>query len=224
MAGGGRGARRLPTSGRPRRVLAALVLTALAGCATSGYTYIANQNLGAYLRVPADYEVFDTEQVLGEALADLPRDQAEALLERQWVVAFDAGEEPEPDRFVSQLTAPAGELSGLARVRVLNNRERLAYSLESLGNELISEQQAAQLGNRLRVLDVQEVSQEDADGLKLTFSVEAAKGTFVFDQLGFIDDHHRKVFVLALGCSSSCYEANRDAIAEIIESWTIEER
>jgi hypothetical protein len=215
---------RLPLTRPLRRALLGLALLGLAGCASSGYTYIANDGLGTYFRVPSDYEVFDTEQVLAPALEGLPEGQAEAVLAQQWAVAFDGGDDPAPDRFLSQLLAPADAVAGYARVRTLSAEERLTYSLQSLRNELLRREQEAQLGDRLKVLDVQEIEQEGGDGLKLTFSVDGPGGTFVFDQLGLVDDRTSRVFLLALGCSAACYDDNRDAIAAIAESWTIEER
>lgn len=213
-----------PRAGRrPLYVLVVGVLV-LAGCATSGYTYVANEDLGAYFRVPDTYEVYSSEQVLEEVVSDLPDEQADAVMSRMWAVAFDASDDPTVDRFLRQISEPAEELAGYARVRTLDNEQRLAYSLQSLRSELIPEQQMALLGDRLEVRDISEIRQEAGQGLKLTFSVDMPAGTLVFDQVGLVDDGTNRVYVLALGCSSECYEANRETIADITESWTIEER
>lgn len=206
------------------RGLVALGLLVLTGCATSGYTYVANDDLGAYFRVPDDYQVFPADEVLASALGELPAEEADAVLAREWAVAFDASDEPAVDRFISQIADPSDELAGYARVRTLNAQERLSYSMESLRTELIPAQQFEMLGDRLELRDVTEVRQEAGQGLKLTFAVEMPTGTLVFDQVGLVDDDTSRVYLLAMGCSSACYDANRDAIADISESWTIEER
>jgi hypothetical protein len=207
-----------------RGVLTALGVALLGACATSGYTYVANDDLGAYFRVPDTYQVYDNDEVMEPLLADVSEDVAAAVREQQWVVAFDANEEPAVDRFVAQITDPSEAVAGYARVRTLGQEERLSYSLQSLRNELIPADQAAALGERLEVLNVEEVSQDGARGLKLTFSVQVSDGTLVFDQMSLVDDATSRVYLLALGCSSACYDASRDDIAAITESWTIEER
>lgn len=192
--------------------------------ATSGYTYMANQDLGAYFRVPDDFEVFAADEVMESVLGELPDDEAEAILAREWAVAFDASDDPAVDRFITQISDPSEELAGYARVRTLTGEERLRYSLQSLRTEIIQEEQFELLGDRLQLRDVSEVSQDGGQGLKLTFALDMPGGTFVFDQVGLVDDRTSRVYLLAMGCSSDCYDANADAIADISESWTIEER
>jgi hypothetical protein len=205
---------------------AAIVLAAvgLVGCMTSGYTYVANDDLGTYFRVPADFTVYDPDEVLEPMLADRPDVDLDAVLEQRWAVAFDGNEEPVVDRFLGQIRDPSEALAGYAQVRLLSPQERLGYSLQSLRSELISADQVQRLGDRLEVLDVQEHSEDGGEGLKLTFAVNLPDGRLVFDQMAVVDDETSRVFLLALGCSSDCYENNRDTINDIIESWTIEER
>ena len=210
--------------GRIAHGLVALGLLVVTGCVTSGYTYVANDDLGAYFRVPDDYEVFAAAEVMESALGEMPDDEAEAVMAREWAVAFDASDDPAVDRFVTQIADPSEQLAGYARVRTLGMEERLTYSLQSLRTELIPAQQIEALGERLAVRDIVEVSQDGGQGLKLTFALDMPSGTFVFDQVGLVDDATSRVYLLAMGCSSDCYEANRDAIADISESWTIEER
>jgi hypothetical protein len=202
-------------------VPAALGLTA---CATSGYTYVANEDLGTYFRVPSDFRVYNPNEVLEPLLAERPDVEPEQVLAQRWAVAFDGSEDPSVDRFLGQITDPSDELAGYAQVRTLPTEERLSYSLQSLRNELISADQIQRLGNRLQIIDVQEHSEDGGDGLKLTFGVNLPDGRLVFDQVAVVDDDTSRVYLLALGCSSDCYEANRDTIDAIEESWTIEER
>jgi hypothetical protein len=215
---------RRPRGGRTARVLVALGLAALTACTTSGYTYVANDDLGTYFRVPEDFEVFAADEVMASVLGEMPDDEAEAILAREWAVAFDASDEPAVDRFITQITDPSEELAGYARVRTLGAEERLSYSLQSLRTELIPAQQFEVLGDRLELRDIAEISQDGGQGLKLTFALDMPAGTLVFDQVGLVDDRTSRVYLLAMGCSSDCYDANRDAIADISESWTIEER
>lgn len=185
---------------------------------------MANDELGAYFRVPAGYEVFGADEVLRPVLDRNPAADAETLLAQQWAVAFDSGDEPSVDRFLTQLAAPADEVAGYARVRSLPARERETFSLQSLRTELITATQLQQLGDRVELLDSQELSQAGGRGVRMTVSVQGPSGTLVFEQMTVVDDATRRVYLLAVGCSADCYEANREDIAAITESWTIEER
>jgi len=212
---------------RPRSAFAAVLggaVLALSGCVTSGYTYVANDDLGTYFKVPDDYTVFDSEQVMEQATEDLQVDVAEGLAADQWAVAFDANADPQIDAFLEQLSAPSDQLTGYARVRNLPPEQRFTYALESLRTELLPEAQFERLGEDLQILSVEELSQDGGDGLRVVFSIDTGDRGLVIDQLGLVDHQTRRVHLLALGCSAECYEASRDEIATIVESWTIEER
>ena len=203
--------------------LALCVLLTVSGCVGSGYTYVAEQELGVYFRVPDRFTVFDAEEIRESVARDMPAETAAQLQAQQWTVSFDASERPRVDAFVTQADKPADSLAGFARVRALDEQERLDYSLSSLRDELLPSAQLQQQG-RLRVLDAEEVSQDGGQGLHVAFALELADGTLVIDQTALVDPATRRVYLLALGCSSRCYEASRDEIAAIRESWTIEER
>lgn len=203
--------------------LALCVLLTVSGCVGSGYTYVAEEELGVYFRVPDRFTVFDAKEIQESVAADMPAETVAQLQARQWTVSFDASERPRVDAFVTQADKPADSLAGFARVRALDEQERLDHSLSSLRDELLPSAQLQQQG-RLRVLDAEEVSQDGGQGLHVAFALELADGTLIIDQTALVDPATRRVYLLALGCSSRCYEASRDEIAAIRESWTIEER
>jgi hypothetical protein len=203
--------------------LALCVLLTVSGCVGSGYTYVAEEQLGVYFRVPDRFTVFDAKEIQESVVRDMPAETAAQLQAQQWTVSFDARERPRVDAFVTQADKPADSLAGFARVRALDEQERLDHSLSSLRDELLPSAQLQEQG-RLRVLDAEEVSQDGGQGLHVAFALELADGTLIIDQTALVDPATRRVYLLALGCSSRCYEASRDEIAAIRESWTIEER
>jgi hypothetical protein len=203
--------------------LALCVLLTVSGCVGSGYTYVAEEQLGVYFRVPDRFTVFGAEEIRESVAGDMPAETVAQLQAQQWTVSFDASERPRVDAFVTQADKPADSLAGFARVRALDEQERLDYSLSSLRDELLPSAQLQEQG-RLRVLDAEEVSQDGGQGLHVAFALDLADGTLIIDQTALVDPATRRVYLLALGCSSRCYEASRDEIAAIRESWTIEER
>ena len=199
------------------------VLFAFPGCAGSGYTYVVEEELGVYFRVPDQYTVFSADEVREVAARDVPAEAADQMQAQQWAVSFDASNEPRVDAFATQVGEPSDALAGFARVRTLNDQERLGHSLNSLRNELVPAERLEQEGG-LRVLGAEEINQAGGQGLHLTFALDVGAGTVIIDQTSMVDRATRRVYLLALGCSSSCYEASRDEIAAIRGSWTIEER
>lgn len=204
--------------------LALCVALPLLGCGGSGYTYVAEEELGVYFRVPEQFTVFGADDMLEVVAGDAPAESAAQLEAQQWAVSFDASDNPRADAFLTQVDRPADSLAGFVRVRSLDEQERLGYSLSSLRNELVPSDQLQQQGDRLQIVGAEEISQEGGQGLHMTFALELADGTLVVDQTALVDPATRRVYLLALGCSSSCYEAARDEIAAIRGSWTIEER
>lgn len=211
---------------RLAKALAGVALGALllSGCMSSGYTYVTNQDLGAYFRVPSNYAVYGADEVLGQATNGMPEETAAQIREQQWAVAFDSDDEPTVDRFLSQLGGPADEPAGYARVRTLGVEERLSYSLQSLRSELLPFDELQQLGQEVSIVELDELHQDAGHGLRVVFSLELDGGTLVFEQLALIDDTASRVYLLALGCSADCFDTHRDEIASITGSWTIEER
>lgn len=199
------------------------VLFVLPSCAGSGHTYVVHEELGVYFRVPEQYTVFSADEVREVAAGDVPAEEADQLQAQQWAVSFDSSDDPRVDAFATQVGRPTDSLAGFARVRTLNDQERLGHSLNSLRNELVPAEQLEQEGG-LRVLGAEEVNQPGGQGLHMTFALDAGAGTVIIDQTSMVDRATRRVYLLALGCSSRCYEASKDEIAAIRGSWTIEER
>jgi hypothetical protein len=204
-------------------VVAMCGLFALSGCAGSGYTYVVEEELGVYFRVPEQFTVFSADEVREVAAGDVPTDQAGQVQAQQWAVSFDASDDPRVDAFTTQVGSPSEALAGFARVRTLNDQERLGHSLNSLRNELVPAEQLEQQGG-FRILSAEEVNQAGGQGLHMVFTLDVGGGAVIVDQTSLVDTATRRVYLLALGCSSSCYESSKDDIEAIRGSWTIEER
>lgn len=198
------------------------------GCASSGYTYVANTDDGAYFKVPGDWHVFDADEVHERRTAEVTPERAERMRTAQWAIAFDADPEPTLDHVFVE---PSDHPVGYARVRDLDGQERDQFSLASLRNEFLPLDRISQQdADRVEPLEVEEIGsgevggEEGLRGVRLVFNIRAASGAVLtYQQASFVDADTEKVYLIALGCTADCYEDNRRAIEEVARSWTIKE-
>jgi len=203
-----------------RRLPALVVLAAvLAACGGSGYAYVANRREGVFFKVPDEWRVFETDELL----------DAEAAAGR-WVRGFDAAAVPDPDRvFVVQSTTPRG----FAEVRALSASERQRVSLTTLratgfgateeGEPIDPLLYAEQNPDELRILDYEELVLDDARGVRLRIRATDRDGTVVIlDQRVLVDDATSTRFLFTIGCTDECWEAHGDQMEEVLESWTLQ--
>jgi hypothetical protein len=168
-----------------RRLLALVTaVVALASCGGSGYDYVANRKEGVFFKVPDDWRVFETDELL---------EPEEAV--GSWVRGFDAAAVPSPERvFAVGSSTPRG----FAEVRVLSQAERQQTSLTSLralgfgtdddGDPLDPFVFAEENPDKLRILDYDELVVDGARGIRLRFSAVGADGVeFTLDQTVLVD-------------------------------------
>jgi hypothetical protein len=203
----------------------ALVGLVVVGCQPSPYTYVRNSEDGAYVRFPSDWHLFNPEEVLGRQAEQggLTPGLAEQLAQRQWAVAFDADPQPTLDHLFVE---PNGHVIGLMRVRRLSEEERDQFSIASLRNEFIDVDEIllTDQGRIEPLLSEDLTTPEGLRGLRLRFNIGSPSGeVFTYDQTAYVDAATEKVYLLALGCTVECFEAQRSEIERITESWTIRE-
>lgn len=202
------------------RVIAlAAVLVVAAGCAGSGYTYHSNRDEKLYFKVPDDWTVFDTEDLLPETGGDAGGG---------WVRGFAGGNRPSPDA-VRAITH--SEPRGYVEIIPLDVMERDELSLATLrstnfGTDPLLFAQENPDGP-LEILDYHDIVLDAGPhGVRIQVAItpEDGRGTAIIDQTVLVDKATTKRYVLSIGCSVECWDAHHDEIEEVIESWTLEEK
>lgn len=205
--------------------LVALLGLMLAACQPSGFTYVRNNEDGAYVKFPSAWHYFGDEALLewqAEA-AGLTPGRAEELSELQWAVAFDADPEPSLDHFFNESNSHP---IGLMQVRRLDPDERDQFSLASLRNQFIPfDTIAASDAGRIELISVEELTTPDGlRGLRMKYTVRfATGGVFTYDQTAYVDAATQKVYLLAVGCTVECFPKHSAEIERVAASWTIKE-
>jgi len=194
-------------------------------CGGSGYSYLANKKEKLYFKVPDEWTVFDTRDILEGAEAP----------KGTWVRGFVAGDAPTID---SVFTIGGNEPRGYVEVHALASQERDTLNLmtlrgtnfgadESTGEPIdpIAYEQDHPDGP-LHVIgyDDNVVLKKGPHGVRIRVAITptSADTPAIVDQTVLVDKATTKRYVLSIGCSAKCFDANEKVIKEVIDSWTLE--
>ena len=208
---------------------AALALGALASCADSGYTYVQNTEAKVYFKVPEDWKLYQE----GDLLADeVDEEDLEALSDQVWLRGFDGAGSPSPEHV---LAFDAKEPRGLAEVRAISPDEKDSLSLASMrqtgfGQDPETGQPIdpiayaeANPDGPIEVLAYEElVLDGGARGVRLSARIEG-ESTVVFDRITMVDAATEQRYSFTVGCLAACWDEHEDVLAEIADSWTLED-
>jgi len=203
-----------------RAILVAAAATLLAaGCAGSGYTYQANKKEQLYFKLPDDWTVFDTNDLL-------PETQGESS--GGWVRGFAGGTRPTPDavRAIAHT-----EPRGYVEVQKLSVMERDGLSLATLrgtnfGTDPLQFAQDNPDGP-LEILDYDDVVLDGGPHgvhIRVAITPEGEDVTAIIDQTVLVDKATTTRYVLSIGCNSACWDEHHGEIEEVIKSWTLDQK
>lgn len=194
----------------------------LGACGGSKYHYVKSTSDRTFMRVPADWTLFDEDDLLRSS--DESPEAKEQFKELTWSVAFDASPEPSLDHILTVSDHP----TGLTQVRTLLPTQRDTFSLSDLRSVLLrfdplSEE--AQQAGEVEVVETKEVERDGGlRGSELLLNLKTPEGeTVKWRQIALVDAGLTKVHVLALSCDVDCYSANEKVIDNIIDSWKVKE-
>jgi hypothetical protein len=202
---------------------AVVVAVGVGACGGSGYQFVQNDDLGVYAKVPGDWKVYDEQDLFPED-SDT---QLERRREAMWVRTFDGSDDPSAEAS----TSPGdGDPTGIVQVRALDPDEREQVNLSALrglGNPQADPVAAARANVPVQVL-VDEPVEFDGGyhGVHTVFAVTPEDGNdlVVTDRTVLLDAVSSTMFVFQVACTEDCYlETHKDEIAEIVDSWTIQE-
>jgi hypothetical protein len=192
-------------------------------CGGSGYQFVQNEDLGVYAKLPGDWEIYDER--------DLFPDDSKSELERRaqamWVRTFDGSDDPSPEAS----TSPGGsDPTGVVQVRTLTRDEREQINLSALrglGNPQADPVAAARANVPVQVLIDEPVEFDGGfHGVHTVFAVSPQEGgdLVVTDRTVLLDSAGTTMFAFQVACAEDCYlETHKDEIADIVDSWTIQE-
>lgn len=222
-------------------MLLALVLAS--ACSKSEFRYVSNGAIGTYLKVPAGWEVYDQDDLVGAEvdaarLANQPTSLIDVLVNRQfqWRMAFDGDPKPSVDHTLNLAEEPVVEVS----VRALDRDERDQVSLAALRNvivnydEMKSQAQSSTSGSGMglsgqssktfRPIDEEELNLPDGvRGVRLRYVLrpDASSPFYAFDQTTLVDAKAERLYVLLIRSGEAQFLRHNQLFTEIAESFTV---
>lgn len=206
-----------------------------AGCGGSGYQYVENEDLGVFARLPEDWAVYDTEELLSEinagdaAMSDAAMERAQ---DRLWFRGFDASDRPSAE---GSMDIGAHEPRGFVHIRALSREERDTINVSGLrayvlGVDPLAASSAEMPLGGPTAENVEVITDEPAEfdggyhGNHNVFAVSQGNEVAIVDQTALLNSANSTLYLFVVSCDEECYfETNSDDIAEIVESWTIDE-
>lgn len=185
------------------------VIALAAGCASSGYQYVENDDSTVFIKVPESWDVV-SEGAINFAITpddDIQPIPGEFVL--AWRATFDAAP--------ASRTGSYDYVQGYAEVQPVDRRMQESVRADLFFPELTTTPEA-----------VQEVRHDlvtvgDVSGHRMAWTQPASDGsTVVSDRLVLVDSLSSKVYSVQFTCTVGCYNANLEQIDEVMRTFTVE--
>jgi hypothetical protein len=191
------------------------------------YQYVSHRSgtgTATYFKVPSGWTLFDQRQLLEAANGPLTSQQVSDLTGQNWSETFSGS----PHASASESNSIGGGFpTGYVEVRRLSAQEQDGFSLASLRTEVLPSDplQASSSGSPFVVLQYSTLSRPGGlRGSSLVVDIKSSTGKVdTLDQVALVDGATQWVYLLAVGCSASCFGANRSVINQVVNSWTVRE-
>jgi hypothetical protein len=192
-----------------RSTLLAMLLVAAFGvaCQGSGFQYVSDSDSSTFFKLPEKWKLYKE---------DVPS------VYTTYFIAFDGAPKPSPDHLLS---ADADHPFGLAQVRVLTDKQKATWSLQTMRNfdlpldQLVDQERAEVIAENDEL-----VLEGGVRGIRIIYNLHQDEGTMTINQTSLVDPTTRVFYQFIVGCEARCYTSNQDTIDEIVNSWTVEER
>jgi hypothetical protein len=214
--------------GAHRALLAALAATiaVAAACGDPDAVYIENDKAGVFVQLPDGWKTFDV------VARDPSKDPSVFVEGGQWRVAFDGSTQPR--RANLETPVPAAPVGYVQAVPFERDRGAAYTSYEALRSTLFVDSAGEpvdvldptareRLSGDIEVTDYDELYSETHYGVRVTVTATQAEEQLRITNLVFIDAGARRLHMLRIQCSASCYEAYAEDIQGVLDSWTLKE-
>jgi hypothetical protein len=188
----------------------------LAACGGSDYRYVNNSSDNVFFKVPKDYELFRIQDADPEGRPAPPAGQGQ----QPWHVVFDSSPEPSeanaddsnPDHVVGQaLVIPLNADQG----DQLSSKDLRSFFLGSDPLDL------AETDPNVEIVAFEPISFDGFRGSRVLLNYKQGDKWTTYDQTSFLDASASRAYLFDVRCESTCFEDNRDAIRQIVNSWQV---
>jgi hypothetical protein len=209
-----------------RRGVAGLAALALGGLATGcggapQYRYLSDSRSGIVVQLPQTWVDIDGADVLAVTADRIP--EADNALVSHWVAGFAARSGVDPGTI---FTPTQDQPGGFVRSRYLLNSELFdggptRLSVQVLLNQLNDLAMLPPGGNVTERQSFGVITDSGANGVRYDLTLTFPDGAIRLQYIAVADIERQFVDTLVIGCSTACYEANRDQIERVVSTFTV---
>ncbi len=190
-------------------VLSAVVALALllSACAGSGFHYVKSSSDHTYFKVPTSWKLYDNDALLKAAKADMTAAELKNARQNQWAAIFDGHPHPALAHVASRApTHPVGR----ALVETLPAESADGVSLMSLRNIFYDVDTRVSKNTASVVSYTSDERDGGFHGSHLVLKMTTSNGDVIVNQIALLDQATRKVYTIAVKCSTACYDQEQD--------------
>ena len=220
-----------------------LALVLATSCSESKFRYVSNADLGTYLKVPADWQEFTQDDLVGAEIdaarqANQPSSLIDVLINRQfqWRAAYDGDPRPSVEHTLELAEEPVVEVS----VRALDREEHDQVSLAALRNVIVNYDEmkaeaqsdltgrgvgiAGESTGTFRPIDEEELHYDGGiRGVRLRYVLRTNPSSpfYAFDQTTLVDSKAQRLYVLLIRSGEAQFLRDNELFTEIAKSFTV---
>ena len=193
-----------------------VVATASLAACSSGHI-VASKTQQFYASLPSGWRIYGEKAIkdnkdLNTLISTPP----------QFLAVASSGPRPHAADALSSSNYPWA----IALVRPLSATEKTQMSLQGLGDILIPADELSQLGDNVQLLSQPTEQVNGAlHGIVMAVQLQGPSGgQIAYEQSVWVNSATSKVWLLMVGCSPSCYQAQQSVISRIIGSFVVTDR
>ncbi len=228
MSVGVGGHSRRASRGARRSLVLVLALGAgllVAGCQLgSSFRYVSHRapdGVDLYFKVPNNWTIFDTDQVLEAQNGKLGPTQLKQLSTGEWIETMS-----NRPGITAKDSIGIGKRYPTAVVveRQLGASERDSLNFAAMRSELLGTDPLT-AASGFQVLNYSDFTGSGGiRGIKMVVNITSTTPVLTFGQITAVDAATNYLFTIGVGCEASCWSLNASAINTLLKSWTLKEQ
>jgi hypothetical protein len=198
----------------------ALLAVLASSCSTSA-TYAGSSAQGVFFKLPRSWTVYNHTTLQNMGLVN-PTQTSQAQASGNSYQLFVSFASTNP-----HLESHGGpDLSGKFPwaynfVESLSGSDAESISLSSLSDLVLPVSTLTQQGGAEQLAPTKIVVKGDLRGSRIAYEAKSSNGSVAYEQVALINSPTNEVWVLAVGCSPSCFHAHKATIDKIVGSFTV---
>ena len=192
-------------------------------CASPSFTYIRDPTNHAIFKIPYSWTRWDKVDFYRDQHPKVGRVAAQQATAGQWLLGFDAS----PTAKISDLLGVTSSYpSGFVKERPVDTSEQQTLETDAgLRNVVLPiDQQAAQNPDLVHVNSSTSLKLPPGyKGVRVVFTLRESTDSpsMTINQTAVVNPGVSNLYLLVIGCESSCYRQDFASISQVVDSWTM---